>query len=77
MYSVGRLAILARTPGSEPVVDKRLYNVYTHVRYTLVVDRLKEKYTHTVNLANNDCGYNDNSRITTAFPCPEQSPIPL
>ena len=27
----------------------------------------------TVNFANNDCGYNDNSRITTAFPSPEQS----
>ena len=31
----------------------------------------------TVNFANNDCGYNDNSRITTEFPCSEQSPIPL
>ena len=33
----------------------------------------------TVNFANNDCycGYNDNSRIATEFPCPEQSPIPL
>ena len=29
----------------------------------------------TDNFANNDCGYNDNSRITTEFPCPEQSPI--
>ena len=32
-------------------------------------------FTYTVNLANNDCGYNDNSRITTEFLCPEQSPI--
>ena len=33
--------------------------------------------TSTVNLANNDCGYNDNSRITTEFSLPEQSPIQL
>ena len=31
----------------------------------------------TVNFANKDCGYNDNSRITTEFPCPEQSTIQL
>ena len=31
----------------------------------------------TVNLANNDCGYNDNSRTTTEFPRPEQSPFYL
>ena len=31
----------------------------------------------TVNLANNDCGYNDNSRTTTEFPCPEQSSFHL
>ena len=31
----------------------------------------------TVNFANNDCGYNDNSRITTEFSCPEQGPIQL
>ena len=26
-------------------------------------------YTDTVNFANNDCGHNHNSRITTEFPC--------
>ena len=37
----------------------------------------REDKRSTVNFANNDCGYNDNSQITTEFPCPEQSPIPL
>ena len=35
------------------------------------------EFGSTVNFANNDCGYNDNSRITTEFPCPEQSSIQL
>ena len=45
----------------------------SHVRPRPYVQR---EY-NTVNFANNDCGYNNNSRITTEFPCPEQSPIPL
>ena len=32
---------------------------------------------YTVNFANNDCGYIDNLRIMTEFPCAEQSHIQL
>ena len=41
------------------------------------ISRCVNSSGYTVNFANNDCGYNDNSRITTYISCPEQSPIQL
>ena len=46
-------------------------------RFALRLSDSNKVETATVNFANNDCGYNGNPRITTEFPCPEQSPFYL